>query len=145
MPKFGPVWLLLTVAYCGGIFYLSSLPDLDKAAPPWLDWPGADKAVHAAMYGGLAGLVGVGLRRSNAGGLPLGTLFLAPVIFAALYAVSDEFHQSFVPTRSPDALDLLADAAGATLFAGAYTAWVARMARPTAPPAPGNSTRLPGD
>ncbi|MEZ4273606.1 MAG: VanZ family protein [Myxococcota bacterium] len=30
-----------------------------------------------------------------------------------LYGLVDEFHQSFVPGRSPDLLDALADAAGA--------------------------------
>ena len=145
MPKFGIVWIALTSMYCSGIFYLSSLQDLDKAVPAWLDWPGADKAVHAALYGGLAGLVAMGLRQSNPRGVALRTLFLAPVVFAVVYGVSDEFHQAFVPTRSPDPLDLLADAAGATIIAGVYTTWVARFAQPGASSAKGNSTGLPGD
>jgi VanZ family protein len=145
MPKFGPLWILLTVLYCSGIFYLSSFPDSDLPSPSLLDWPGSDKAAHATLYGGLAGLIAMGLHRSNRGRISLRALFLAPVALATLYGVSDELHQAFVPTRSPDMLDLLADAAGATIFTGAYTAWIARSARSIGAPAKGNSTRLPGD
>ena len=35
------------------------------------------------------------------------------LVLALVYAVSDEFHQSFVPERHPSAADLLADALGA--------------------------------
>jgi len=41
------------------------------------------------------------------------------VLLCALFGLSDEFHQSFVPGRTPDAMDLVADAAGAALGAGA--------------------------
>jgi len=34
-------------------------------------------------------------------------------LFCLAYGVSDEFHQSFVPGRHPDLLDLLADGLGA--------------------------------
>lgn len=42
---------------------------------------------------------------------------------AVLYGVTDEWHQSFVPGRTPDALDVLVDAIGAA--SGLYVAgWV---------------------
>ena len=145
MPKYGPLWIVLTLAYCSGIFYLSSLPDRDLPSPAWLDWPGSDKLVHTIIYGGLAGLVASGLRRSNPESLSRRAQFLIPVAFAVLYGISDETHQAFVPTRSPDVLDLLADFTGATIIAGAYTAWNARSARPKVSPVTGNSTRRPGD
>ena len=44
---------------------------------------------------------------------------LAAVLFCILYGVSDEFHQSFVPGRTPDVRDLVADGVGAALGAGA--------------------------
>ena len=37
------------------------------------------------------------------------------VLFVALYAASDEFHQSFVPTREASAWDVLIDTIGATV------------------------------
>jgi VanZ family protein len=39
------------------------------------------------------------------------------------YGVTDEWHQSFVPGRSADAIDLVADAVGAGLAAGGLGAW----------------------
>ena len=44
---------------------------------------------------------------------------LAAVLFCILYGVTDEFHQSFVPGRTPDVRDLVADGVGAALGAGA--------------------------
>ena len=40
---------------------------------------------------------------------------LAAIVIAALYAASDEWHQSFVPLRTPSAWDVLIDTTGATL------------------------------
>jgi len=40
---------------------------------------------------------------------------LAAIVVAALYAVTDEWHQSFVPSRTPSGWDVLIDATGATL------------------------------
>lgn len=40
-----------------------------------------------------------------------------------LYALSDEFHQSFVPGRHTDAWDLLCDATGALLALGLWALW----------------------
>ncbi len=41
--------------------------------------------------------------------------FAAAVCLAFLYAVSDEFHQSFVPGRTPSAWDVCIDTAGAII------------------------------
>ncbi|BBI34570.1 hypothetical protein KCTCHS21_39690 [Cohnella abietis] len=38
---------------------------------------------------------------------------LLNIAFCVLYGLSDEWHQSFVPKRSPDPLDLLHDGMGA--------------------------------
>ena len=45
------------------------------------------------------------------------------IIICALYASSDEFHQSFTPGRTPKLTDVGIDAVGATLGALAWT-WV---------------------
>jgi len=39
--------------------------------------------------------------------------FLFNVVFCVLYGVTDEWHQSFVPMRSPDVQDLINDGIGA--------------------------------
>jgi VanZ family protein len=126
MPAYRWPWIALTFAYCAYIFYLSSQPDLGFERPEWMDWPHSDKLAHFGMYGGLGGLVALGLWRSNPVGLPPRQLFLGPVLFAALYGLSDEIHQIFVPERTFDLLDLLADAAGATMIAGVFTHWTVR-------------------
>jgi VanZ family protein len=41
---------------------------------------------------------------------------LAAFCFTVLYGVTDEIHQLWVPGRSSDLLDALADATGALLF-----------------------------
>jgi len=96
------------------IFYVSSLSD--PAIPT-----GSDKPLHWLAYFGLAVLV----VRAVAGGLPgridAWTAAIA-ILMTAGYAVTDEVHQMFVPGRSAEMLDLLADVAGA--IAGTVACWV---------------------
>ncbi|HNR35302.1 MAG TPA: VanZ family protein [Candidatus Hydrogenedentes bacterium] len=112
---------VLTIVYCAGIFWLSS-----GASPvdPTPLFPGQDKLVHIAVYGGLAALVSTGIRRS---GKPasFAKQFWAPALFATAYGIFDEFHQLFVPHRFCEAGDMLANAAGALLiqFALCYGVW----------------------
>ena len=44
---------------------------------------------------------------------------VAAAVVSTVYGVTDELHQSLVPTRQSDALDVLADAIGASVAAGA--------------------------
>lgn len=85
---------------------------------PLSDMP--DWSTHAAGYAVLAVLA-----RALAGGLrrPVTVRVAAlAVLISALYGVTDELHQSFVPGRFADAWDLLKDVAGAA--AGALAcAW----------------------
>jgi len=92
-----------------GIFWLSSQSDPVPRAP-W--FPCADKIAHAMLYGGLAGLVYVGMRRSDKQYSDRALSYL-PVVFAVIYGLTDEVHQYFVPRRTFCILDLVADAAGA--------------------------------
>lgn len=97
----GPVAL-----YMAGLFYLSSQPVLPAASltPDWTQ--------HGIAYGGLA-LVTLrattGARWSAVG---VRTVAIAWLI-AAIYGVSDEFHQAFVPGRAARPLDVAIDATGA--------------------------------
>jgi VanZ family protein len=45
------------------------------------------------------------------------------IIFTILYGALDEGHQAFVPGRSPDVFDLLADSAGAAVCALVIWLW----------------------
>ena len=114
MIAFKTRYTVATLLYCGMIFALSS-----QSEPPAGDWglldlPGMDKVAHGILYAGLAGLVSLGLWRSNE--TPRApVLFWLPILFAVLYGLSDEVHQLYVPGRTFEWMDLLADGLGATM------------------------------
>jgi VanZ family protein len=114
-------YLLLIAAYCAGIWWMSSQPDV----PSVPSVPNADKGVHAVIFGGLAAVVYTGLHRRGRYRGP-GMLVGAPVAFAALYGAVDELHQSFVPTRMASMADLVADVTGAVLVTSAAYWWFHR-------------------
>lgn len=98
--------ILAALGHMGLIFYLSSLHSVDVPAL----FPQQDKVVHFICYGIL------GLLLANA--LQLRKRYWIALLLASMYGITDEFHQYFVPGRSTDMLDWLADTAGAA--AGAY-------------------------
>ncbi len=103
---------LLTAAYAGAIFYLSSRPWSGVALFPF-----ADKLIHFAIYAGLGFLIAWSLR-SAATPEPRRLILLAASL-TALYGASDEIHQLFVPGRNCDVVDALVDALGGTAGAAA--------------------------
>ncbi len=110
--------LTLALAWMGMIFFLSHQPSLPT---PSL-FPGQDKLFHAGAYGLLALLYLGSLPRHRPG--HAGRQVLIVSLLAILYGVTDEFHQSFVPGRSPELLDLLADGVGAFT-----AAWLATLVK----------------
>jgi VanZ family protein len=99
-------WLPVVV-WMGLIFYLSAQPDLPHPQSGWADLL-VSSIAHAFMFAVLAVLwVRVLAERPRA--------WLLALILTWLYALSDEFHQAFVPGRTPDLLDLLCDGGGAML------------------------------
>lgn len=107
--------------YAAVIFWLSSRPVIEEVAllPLWLQF---DKVQHGLAYAGLSVLCLRALSRAHWTGVTLRRVAGA-IAVAVLYGLSDEWHQSFVPERSADAADLLADAAGATVGGLALWAW----------------------
>ena len=103
------LFLLFALAWMALIFYLSSQPAIDITPL----FPHQDKVFHAVIYGVLAVAL-LGSMRHHPDGYRYRQVAIA-VLLATLYGLSDEFHQSFVPGRSPEAGDVLADAAGALL------------------------------
>ncbi len=109
-------WLPL-IAYSGLIVFQSHYPAPESI--PRL--PYFDKLLHIGGYS-LLGLLFCRAYRSRwpiASGRSLARL---AVLSAALFGLSDEIHQSFVPFRTADAWDVLADALGAALGVGFYFA-----------------------
>jgi VanZ family protein len=80
-----------------------------------------DKDGHGLLYAGLAVLV----LRAASGARWDGVTWRATavaVVFASVYGITDEFHQWFVPGRTADVYDWIADSTGATI--GVAFAWV---------------------
>jgi VanZ family protein len=110
------LWLP-ALAWCSLIFYLSSVPNLKT------EFGFGDlilrKMAHVIEYAVLFLLV----RRAFCGSIAAGDSRRATayaIIFSVLYAVSDEYHQSFVPTRGPAVSDVLIDTAGVLIACVAY-------------------------
>jgi VanZ family protein len=105
-PRAGAIlrWLP-AIAWMALIFFLSSRSDLPHAPEHWLDvlWK---KGAHLCAYAILAILYERALALPRRGKL-------AALGLTVLYAISDEFHQSFTPGRTPLATDVLIDTAGA--------------------------------
>jgi VanZ family protein len=96
--------------------------------------PLGDKGVHFVEYGVLAFLLAHAALRTWPRHHPLRTASLA-VFLAALWGFVDEIHQGFVPGRSSEALDLVADTAGAAV--GAALRYALTLVRPRLTPARG--------
>ncbi len=98
-----------SLAWGALILTATSLPGaLFRNAPVF---PGADKGVHAMMYGILAFLA---WRAVSASETKPSFLHAALVLVAlAFFAAADEWHQQFVPGRSSEVADWMADMAGA--------------------------------
>jgi VanZ family protein len=110
-------WLPVVV-WMGLIFYLSAQPDLPRLEAGWVgELIGV--GAHAFVFGVL-GVLWARVLGTRPHALPLAFLL------TMLYALTDEFHQSFVPGRHADPLDLLYDAVGAALALVAW-AWLQRL------------------
>jgi len=96
----------------------------DQSSPPGSDL-GPDYLVHFLEFGLFAVAVAFGFTRGFQTKLTLGRAFLAFSI-ASFYGCMDEFHQSFVPGRTPAVSDFLADSLGALVFLG-LTAQLMRL------------------
>ncbi len=102
-------------AYAGLIFYLSSLPHPEDDLPSFV-LSFSDKVLHVVEYAALGGLCYRALCRGTNESWGTMALPLA-VLFASLYGISDEIHQSFVPFRDSSWLDWVADTIGAVVGA----------------------------
>ena len=105
------LFLALAIAWAGVIFHLSSQSSIDT---PSL-FPGQDKLFHMMAFGVL-GFLFMGSMKTTASGYRTGQVWLV-VVVVVLYGLLDEFHQYFVPGRTVEIYDALADAAGALLGA----------------------------
>ena len=113
---------ILATSWMATIYYLSShpMPDID------LGFSAQDKLVHILGYGLLGALLLGTMPWHESGYRPRHIVFAA--LLATLYGLTDEWHQSFVPGRNSDVLDVVADAVGALLGSGILWALTRRFA-----------------
>ena len=102
-------FLFCALAWAGVIFYLSHLPGSEVPVAFF----GQDKLVHVIVFGILGFLV-LGAVADTGNKRPAARAWLAMGLVIA-YGILDEFHQHFVPGRTPDIYDVIADALGGML------------------------------
>lgn len=109
--KFIKLWVPV-LGWCWLIFYFSGIPNLGTG---WGAWDLIlRKIAHMSEYFILAVL----LYRAFKGTFNLPAFYLTfwTLFLSFLYAVSDEIHQAFVPTRGPSAKDVFIDSLGILAF-----------------------------
>ena len=134
--RFAIAWFP-ALAWIGVIFYLSAQSQpLNRHPAPLLTY-----VAHFGEYALLAALLMWAQLSTGAWNGQLRPALMATFVFCALYAASDELHQSFVPDRDASVGDWATDMVG-TVFALAATArwarsprWRRGRYRRTAPPA----------
>lgn len=114
-------WLPVA-AYAALIFVLSNRPSLVEQVPLRLRFLGLDRVGHCGEYGLLGWLAARALAANGAS--PPRRLWLG-LALASLYGATDELHQAFVPGRSCQAGDWVADTAG-----GALGSWLRSVSGP---------------
>lgn len=103
------VFVLPLVLASATIFYVSHQPNIKL---PDLDFNFLDKVLHLIayfIYGVATICAALVIFQKNR------TRIIATLLFANIFAISDEFHQSFVPGRFFDVGDWIADSLGILL------------------------------
>ncbi len=104
------IWIL-PCGFALVIAFLSHQPRLPFGASLPAPW---DKVAHLTAYAVLAWSLDLALRRTRHD-LPIYRRHLAVFLAVALFGLTDELHQAFIPGREPSGWDLVADACGAVL------------------------------
>jgi VanZ family protein len=98
---------LPALMWMGLIFFVSAQPSLPSVPGRW-DLL-LKKGMHMAAYGILTALY---LRALRGPGCDDTVIRLASVVLAVAYALSDEYHQTFVPGRNGTWVDVAVDGVG---------------------------------
>ena len=88
---------------------------------------GIRKLGHLTEYAILAALLWRALRGGTRWQMKMSILFVGTWVVCALFAASDEFHQSFVPSRTASPRDVVIDVTGALI--GLVICWTFSMRR----------------
>jgi len=123
-----PVFIWLAIIFVGSTDLMSA-EHTSRIIGPILRWFKPDvsaeaigrvqffvrKAGHVSEYAILAALLWRGLRHGTRRERRMSILFVGVWLACAIFAASDEFHQSFVPSRTASPTDVMIDAFGALI------------------------------
>jgi VanZ family protein len=102
-----------------------------SSAPQVSHKPGVQFAIqkfgHMTEYAILAFFIRLPLRRHHK--WPLRNVTFLAIVFAFLYAVSDEWHQYFIPGRTAMLADVIIDTTGATIAMLAFHLYESRRSQ----------------
>lgn len=102
------------------IFYFSSIPNLKSGFDDIWDII-LRKAAHIFEFAVLAVLlIRVGLRQEK--GINRKLVYIVALLFGVLYAMIDEYHQTFIIGRRGSLTDVFIDSLGVMLGTGVYLA-----------------------
>ena len=118
-----PGRILPPLAWIALSFYLSHQPSLPY--PGGFDAKFISTLGHVGVFGVLAVLIWWTLGLTS---LSSGRRAMLAVLLTVAYGFMDEWHQSFVPGRTPDWRDIVADTVGATLAMLAVL-WIERRVK----------------
>ncbi len=109
----------LVIAYAAFIFFMSSLPHpLPESVQKYFsDW-----ILHGVEYG-VFGFLLVRALQSSFEKQSRSFLLITALILGIFYGISDEWHQSFIPSRDSSVRDVAVDGLG--VFLGAWV-WIKR-------------------
>ncbi len=125
MKKHLKIWLP-PLGYALLIFTLSSI---ESASLPSLQFKLGDKLIHLAEYG-LFGFLTARLFVQLGWKQP----YIWAVLIASFYGVTDEIHQFYVPGRTMEVYDWIADTLGGLLGSQACRLWLKKFSgKPKAP------------
>ncbi len=119
-------WLPVLL-WMGVIFTFSSFQAVQAAEVHWVDFV-IKKSAHVVEYAILWGLTFRALlNTSHLGKTKAGLVSLLMVV---IYATTDEYHQTWIPSRTGRARDVLIDTTGASLaFVWFNRGWIAKLKR----------------
>ncbi len=113
-PKFRRFWFPV-ILYSGIIFCVSSLPNVTAPLPEMH----LDAVFHIFIYMPFGFLLASAIYNTKTS-ISKGTLLGLVLFLSFLYGGSDEVHQSFVPGRNAEMIDLIADTIGGTIGGCVY-------------------------
>jgi VanZ family protein len=108
------IWVIAEIIL---VFLILTFPiNFSNQASHWFDGLPIDKIIHILLFGSLALSIFTYFQYSNILGINTIRTKALALIFCILYGIGMEYYQKyFVPSRSFDVVDMIADAMGALL------------------------------